>query len=124
MSFRVALLAVSAGLVSVGAAHQPAPKPPEAFTAFPELKVPLGRFDDKCFGRLKAGHPWAIPADAPPLRRVKLAQLNEGADHVIKTWVVIRLGKWVQTDYFATINLTMEVYRIGAELADTPAERV
>ena len=126
----LALVAVAAGLAAAGAAHQPTPKPPEPFTAFPELKVlvqsewPLGMNDDKIFGRLQAGHPRAIPADAPPLRRVKIAQLNEGADHVIKTWQVMRVGKWAQTDYFATINVTMEAYQLGAELADTREEKL
>src|SRR5262249_19163494 len=80
--------------------------------------------DGKLYGRLLKGHPRPIPPNAPPLRKVKIAQLNEGAEYVTKSVDVIRIGKWTQKDYLELLRATADVYRVGAELTDDPGEKV
>jgi hypothetical protein len=130
--------AAAAWLVPAGAAQQPPSqkeptfKVPPGFTAFPDLKVPMKDLpgagqvpdDDKMFGRLTRGHPRPVPADAPLLRKVKLAQLNDGAVYLITTRKVIRIGKWTPQDCAELLRMVSDVYPVGAELADDPAEKV
>jgi hypothetical protein len=127
----IATAAVVAWLVSAGSAQPPAKFAPDpALTAFPDLKVPLrdapgGQETDfgKALGRL-AAYPKPIPPDAPPLRKVKLAQLNEGAEYIKKTHQVFQVGRWMPQDLYELMRTTAEVYRVGAELADNAAEKV
>jgi hypothetical protein len=126
---------VSSGSARPGATSPQQPPPPKdepEYTAFPDLKTPAadaprGPDPAKLFGRLTRGHPRPVPADAPPLRKVKLAQLNEGAEFLLRSHKGLHNQNqgWRPAVSLDSIRVTAEdAYRLGAELAEGPAEKV
>ncbi|MBX9622230.1 MAG: hypothetical protein K2X82_00290 [Gemmataceae bacterium] len=115
----------------------------DPYTAFPNLVIPMkplvldGRPVVDPDGRpqmtadlpkrvreaLAAG-PRPIPADAPPLTKVRIAQVNEGVAYVISTQRLIEQGQFRSTEYFGFLKMAVEVFRAWAELEPTPAGKV
>jgi hypothetical protein len=121
----------------------PVPRPalpgPESYTAFPDLDPPMIEMKDyrgpdgqplkvlnlvKMFGRLNALLARPVPADAPPLRKVRLAQVYEGTVYLYRFQEQIRLGRFQPPEYETYMKIVSEVYRAAAELEDTPAGKV
>jgi len=125
--------AAAAWIVSAGNA-QPVPKDkPKAYTAFPELKVPrrgdmpTHPDDEKLFARLHAGRDAIVkrtPENASPLHKVRVAQMNEGIAHITKMKELLRIGRWVPTDFVEVVPVIAETYRIGADLCENPADKI
>jgi hypothetical protein len=122
---------------------RPFPRPvgsdSEPYTAFPELTFPLkwwkmpndppGRAimipdDDAVFARLKALLARPVPPDAPPLRKVRLAQVYEGAVYVYMFGERMRIGFYTSTDYGRYVAIVADVFRAAAEVEDDPAGKV
>jgi hypothetical protein len=121
----------------------PVPRPafldPEPYTAFPDvtvvtfdspdyrgpdgkpLKVPVL---DSTFGRLKAVLARPVPADAPPLTKVRLAQVYEGTEYLYRFQEKMRLGSYLPSDYQTYHRMAAEVFRAAAEVEDDPAGKV
>jgi hypothetical protein len=111
-------------------AHRP------AYTAFPDLKPPISEQVkvNKADGSVETVvvekgavplPPWpTAAADAPPLRKLQFEQLEEGRAYVARCKEILRIGSiTIQfiRDYF---DMTVEVYRLAAEMEDKPAKRV
>ena len=141
MSFRpiivccVAVAVVWAG--SVGKAKPVAKDDPaensKDFTAFPELKVPLqeavrGRPDyDKLIARLDAGRAAIArrtPEDAPPLQKIRLAQLTQGIAYLKKVIEVISIGRFNDEEFKGMMEMCVKVHHMGANLSEDAAVKV
>jgi hypothetical protein len=119
----------------------------EPFTAFPELRLvprpplpPPGAsaeareqyerehrraFEDLLkVKRLQAGFPRPTPADAPPLIKVRIAQVNEGTAYLMRIKEMLGVGRWTPQDFNDLVKVMNDVYRVAAELEKDPAEKV
>ncbi len=65
-----------------------------------------------------------VPADAPPLRKVQLAQLREGFSYLARVRIRIEMGSYRSEEYFDFMELQRTVFRLAGELAATPAGKV
>ena len=67
----------------------------------------------------------AVAADAPPLRKVQLEQVEERAGlHHCRCKELIRLGVWIPADFRLFAEVATDTYRLAAELEEKPANRV
>jgi hypothetical protein len=66
----------------------------------------------------------ALPVDASALQKVRDAQVREGLRYLALVTEDIRRGNWTEAFFRQYANMIPDVYRIGAELEDTPAKRV
>jgi hypothetical protein len=121
-SIRLSLLLLVATLaISVGHGQPPdgkkaGPKAAGAnlpYTAFPDLKpsAELPLFP-------------VVAADAPPLRKVQAEQVREGMAFLANVKETARLGVSDIDTLVGAQIFAADVYRIAAELEDTPAKRV
>jgi hypothetical protein len=147
--FALVVIAAAAGwAVARGTAQPPAKHPaddviprPEfigrgLYTAFPELTVPLtedrsrtGRpltvpDEKKMFARLHALLARPVPADAPPLAKVRVARVYEGAWYLLDRRKKLYHGSFKSGELGNYIRTTTEVYQAAAEFDGTPAGRI
>jgi hypothetical protein len=102
-----------------------------SYTAFPDIKSPaiglqeLKRDqgnDDKNAVPLP---PWpTVAANAPQLRKIQFEQLQESRDYLERVKEVLRIGSYNFQFIRDYVNMTVEVYRLAAELEEKPAKRV
>lgn len=133
--FGLAAAALVAWAAAHGAARQPGPPgpppgarpeapPPEPYTAFPEIKPPPPGPNGQP-PPVGEGPPVRPPAaDDTPLRKVRRAQVQEGAAALARAEQRFAFGQYTPAEYAAYVRLSGEVFRVAAELADAPAERV
>jgi hypothetical protein len=100
-----------------------------SFTAFPDLQpLTVERKEVKNPG----GPPKVVPrpplpivaADAPVLRKVQFEQLHAGLNYLNRVQEVISTGSWTAQFFLDYLFMVAEVYRVAAELEETPAKRV
>jgi hypothetical protein len=118
--------ATLAAATAHGTARQPvpmAPPPrPKPFTAFPDLKP---ADPDQSFRRVKDILARPVPADAPPHRKVRLAQLYEGTMFLWRFGERLRLaGHLGPHDYALYMDTVSAVFRVAVELEGAPAGKV
>jgi hypothetical protein len=146
------VLAAVAGLAA-WAAHGPAVQPaayeplvprpaalgPGPYTAFPDVTPatfdwppPRGRdgrpvkdpLRSSIFFRLQPVLTRPVPPDAPPLTKVRLAQLYEGTEYLLRFQEKLWHGSFRTGEYASYLNMVADVFRLAAELDGTPAGRV
>ena len=124
MSVRIVALGLVVAAAS-GHGQPPAAAPPaEPYTAFPKLTAPPAGFDlpKRVADRLALGK--QVPADAPPLTKVRVAQVEEGVRAITMTRTRIQLGQFTSADYTNYMRLIAEVFRVQAELEPVAAGKV
>jgi hypothetical protein len=111
-----------------GLPEAPPPQPvlPSGYTAFPNLRpfVPRDRSDPTPFprGDAPASLP-VLPADAPALLKVQREAALEGF-LCLRRIHLREVSQGPGEDYIFHIDTAANVYRLAAELEETPAERV
>ena len=65
-----------------------------------------------------------IPEATPMLKKVRIAQMNNGIIYMSKMMEMIRVGNWSQSDYPSLINMVKEVFQVAAELETTGAGKI
>ena len=65
-----------------------------------------------------------VAADAPLLRKLQLEQLYVGLDYLFRVDEIIRIGSYNRQFLRKNIEMASDVYRVAAELEDTPAKRL
>jgi hypothetical protein len=111
-------------------------KPRPHYTAFPDLKpraVELVEEESASGGtKLVARYKDAVPmpplpvvgVDAPLARRVRVEQVRAGLAYLDPRRELVPEWGWVESAFRERLRVVAEVYRVAAELEDTPAKRV
>jgi hypothetical protein len=112
------LLAFVACFSSRSAAAEPAPHPRSVtFTALPELTP-------RAIGEIRVFVLPDLPADASAIRKVRHAQATAGLSYLARINAVIRIGSWNHQYFFDVVLMASDVYRVAAELEESPGDRV
>jgi len=91
-------------------------------TAFPNLRPPTDRkkWPEPLFKKF----PLTIPADASPLRRVRLLQANEGAAYLKGALEGVKIHGWNQWYRNSSIMIARDLFRAAAAEALTDGARI